>query len=186
MQDGFKIGISAGVAGTAVGLALQNTQEPMLQSIGQGWILGGIAATALLGGIAVLSAKWNQYKQECKVLRSVEKLEKANEEQPAQKMLVAHFVEAALTAADVFEQAPDLKKSSMTERLQLLGMNIADNMPEKEQQVHAHQLANNAMNVVRMKLDQISYGTFHVKTDPARDALSPSEPSQSRSSPSMG
>ena len=59
MQDGFKIGISAGVAGTAVGLALQNTQEPMLQSIGQGWILGGIAATALLGGIAVLSAKWN-------------------------------------------------------------------------------------------------------------------------------
>lgn len=186
MQDGFKIGISAGVAGTAVGLALQNTQEPMLQSIGQGWILGGIAATALLGGIAVLSAKWNQYKQECKVLRSVEKLEKANEEQPAQKMLVAHFVEAALTAAAVFEQAPDLKKSTITERLQLLGLNIADNMPEKEQQVHAHQLANNAMNVVRMKLDQMSYGTFHVKTDPARDALSTSDPSQSRSSPSMG
>lgn len=184
MQDGFKIGISAGIAGTAVGLALQNTQDPMLQTIGQGWILGGVAATALLGGIAALSAKWNQYKQECAVERSVEQLEKANETQPGQKTLVTHFVEVALTAAEQFEQARDSKKSAITERLQLLGMNIADGMPEQETQSRAHQLTNNAMNVVRMKLDQMSYGDFHVKADPGKDVIAPSQ--AMHTSPSMG
>ncbi len=176
MQDGFKIGISAGVAGTAVGLALQNTQDPMLQTIGQGWILGGVASTALLGGIAALSAKWNQYKKECAVERTIEQLEKANETQPGQKMLATHFVEVALTTAELFEQARGIKKSAVTERLQLLGMNIADGMPHQDEQTRAHQLVHNAMNVVRMKLDQMSYGDFHAKPDASKDVVAPQEP----------
>lgn len=176
MQDGFKIGISAGVAGTAVGLALQNTQDPMLQTIGQGWLLGGVVSTALLGGIAALSAKWNQYKKECAVERTIEQLEKANEEQPGHNTLVTHFVEVALTAAEQLEDARGITKSFVTERLQLLGMNIADGMPDQNEQTRAEQLVRNAMNVVRMTLDQMAYGDFHAKTDASHDVVAPQEP----------
>lgn len=76
MHDGFKIGMSAGAVGAVVGLALQTAQDPMWQTVGQGWMLGGAAGVAVLGGICAVSSKWQGYKQEHDLALAMEKLER--------------------------------------------------------------------------------------------------------------
>lgn len=153
MHDGTKIAMFAGALGAVVGLALQTSGDQLTQTIGQGWMLGGVASTALMGGVAAISAKWQSFKAERQMSQTIEHLETAVEKGVhTDGTTLKSFIGLARESGEFFEYKSDSKKEAVAQRLQILGMSIADKMPHMEQADSAANVVHNTMGSIRFKL----------------------------------
>lgn len=157
MQDGFKIAISAGLMGAVVGLGMQGMSDQMSQTIGQGWMLGGLAGSAVLGGIAAISEKWTHFKREREINQNIDELQKKVDNLSEVKDVVrtmTEFTRLAGVVHDNFDSSREKSRATVVLRLQILGLSIADKMPTPELADHAASSVYRTMGNVSFRLGQ--------------------------------
>lgn len=138
MHEGFKIGIATGAVGAVVGLALQTAQDPQWQTIGQGWMLGGVAGVAILGGVSALSSKWKSYKEEQALELSIEKLQR-HVSFPHSDNVFDHLHDVASQGVDTLMHASESKKTAFMTRMREISIALVggQNTLERHEQVSA-------------------------------------------------
>lgn len=174
MHDAFKISLTAAVMGTVVGAGLQSAADPVLQTVGQGWMLGGVASTAILGGFAAASSAWKSYKEERNMNQRIEALETVHKSgAPVSFETMNEFIETARSAGRFFESARDSKKEAVFARVAALGAGLFPKSPAPEA----------ARDAVAATLTAVS---FRLATPlPSMETKAPAEPAFSSSSPSL-
>lgn len=174
MHDALKISLTTALAGIAVGVGLQSAADPMLQTIGQGWMLGGVAATALVGGFAAASSAWKSYKQERSLNKQLESLEAVQKSgAPVDAKTISTFLDTARKAGYMFEDARDAKKETVLNRIAALGSGLAQNAQSPE---HAQQAVHATLDAMSFRLGQAL---------PTVETKAPTEPAFGSTSPAM-
>lgn len=153
MHTGTNIAMLAGALGAMAGMAMQGAGDPMVQTIGQGWMLAGVASTTLLGGMAALSAKWKSFKAERQMNQTIERLENAvTNGTQTDRTTLNSFINLTRDSSNFFEDASQSKRTAVAERLQILGMAIVAKMPNMEQADLAANVVNLTMGDARFKM----------------------------------
>lgn len=165
MNDSLKIALSASALSILAGIGLQSAVDPMMQTIGAGWVIGGLAATALFSGLSVVAAKWNTYKEEADLNQKIENFQKSvsNSASIHRVDQMTPYIELVRAAATLFAESSNAKQESVVIRLQTLGVSLVDNMPTQKLRDSAVELVNRSMGYVRFKLDQTLYSDVSAK-----------------------
>ena len=130
MESGTKIAITAGALGAVVGLGMQAFNEQMIQTIGQGWMLGGVASVVMFGGVTLVSKKWEQFKAERETNNAITSLaETVDNSTTADAHCLNTFVALTQKAMSSFENSNDTRQVTVAYRLDCLGKGIVSKMP---------------------------------------------------------
>lgn len=165
MNDSIKLGVVTGALGVIAGFGMQSAVDPMIQVVGQGWMLGGLMGTALLSGFSIVSEKWRHYKEEADLNQKIENFQKSvsNSASIHRVDQMTPYIELVRAAATLFAESSNAKQESVVIRLQTLGVSLVDNMPTQKLRDSAVELVNRSMGYVRFKLDQTLYSDVSAK-----------------------
>lgn len=165
MNDSIKLGLVTGALGVIAGFGMQSAADPMIQVVGQGWMLGGVVGAALLSGFSIVSEKWRHYKEEAALNQKIETLQDSVNTSASIHEIdqMAPYLEIVRAAATLFAESSNAKQASVVSRLQTLGVSLVDNMPTQKLRESAVELVNRSMGYVRFKLDQTLYSDVSAK-----------------------
>ena len=153
MESGTKIAMTTGVLGAIAGFGMQASNEQLVQTIGQGWMLGGLASFAIFGSVAIVSQKWETFKAERRTNDAITSLAEAVDKSATTD---AHqlntFVALTKDATASFETSDNTRQATVAYRLHCLGKGIASKMPPSTA-AFAGDVVTSAMNSACFKLN---------------------------------
>lgn len=148
------LGTLSGIVGIAAGVALQHSASPVLNTVGQVAVWGGLINVGAAVGLAAVSTQWKRWRQEVQVLSDLSEMEMdIGQGLPARQTDVLNYAALAERCTQLFENAKPKLAQEIVHRMDAVGSTIVQRIPAEDKNAVRSAIAY-SMAAVRLGLGQ--------------------------------